>query len=276
MIVKKIISLVLTLTILCVATSCVKSNVNVTSDGVKTEATSDETGFSAGISFDTKVESNVSISTSDFETIKFGKQNGKDIEWLVLSEEEDGSNFLLSKDVLLAAPYEASEEPVQYIESSLCDFLNSSFIEDVFSDEERIKMIYINGEERDSEVGDAFVTLIGINTLKDLYGDLYYESENFYGSKEYFHPNKDIVAKPTTGAIDTKVNVFDNEKFAFDSETVTDTRYDFATGNSPYWLFDNTDDRLSAAFVTATGYINYASHNAEDMGVRPLIRIRND
>ena len=112
------------------------------------------------------------------------------------------------------------------------------------------------------------------DNLIDLYGDIYYALEGYYGSEEYFAPNEKILAKPMEAAINNDIYPFNNEEFAEIVRKDVDKRYEFANGSVPYWLL-NQDEDGNAYAVTSTGYISIEEPTQGYIGIRPIIRIKN-
>ena len=51
-----------------------------------------------------------------------------------------------------------------------------------------------------------------------------------------------------------------------------DTRYNFADGCQPYWIYDGNE--LYVNFVTATGYVARTNQDNQYIGFRPMIKVR--
>lgn len=94
---------------------------------------------------------------SRFETVDFGPY-----EWLVLKH-SDGKTLLISKDAVNVQPFEIDkskkEEEITYFNSSLREWINSSFLYE-FSTEEQQKIVRIDLSGSDSnDEADAFFLL---------------------------------------------------------------------------------------------------------------------
>ena len=90
------------------------------------------------ISIDTKLENNNENRVYNPDsTMKFGNYHGA-VEWLVL-DKKDGKALLISKYCLDAKEYDKNEnnESVTWETSTLRQWLNSCFINEVFTDEEK-------------------------------------------------------------------------------------------------------------------------------------------
>ena len=76
-------------------------------------------------------------------TIKFGKyfknnSNEKEsIEWLVLKRDEDDTILVIAKNAIDCRIFDNKKEEVLWGNSEICNFLNSEFYEEAFSDQEK-------------------------------------------------------------------------------------------------------------------------------------------
>lgn len=209
----------------------------------------------------------VDINSTEFMRKEFGTQNGKPISWYVVGDDGD-HQVLLSEKVLDVKPYDSKEKVESYTVSSLCDYLNSDFVNESFSSEERKNMVFVN------DVDNYLVTLPSLDNLLDLFGDMNYVKDGYYGANDYFAANKKIIAKPTEVAINNDIDEFDNKIFAEILQTSVDARYDFANGSVPYWVLNVDEETGYCLNVTATGYVALNEANHGYIGVRPIIRIK--
>ena len=166
--------------------------------------------------------------------------------------------------------YNEKNEKLDWDKTSLYEYLNSDFVNEYFTKEEREKMLFTN------DVNDDLVTMLSINNLLDLYGDMNYMQDGYYGNTEFFEANVSITAKPAELALFNEIDVFDNETMSFIMQKDLDQRYDFANGNVGYWILNQVDDVSNAFYVTSTGYIGNTSVDTDYIGIRPIIRIRKD
>lgn len=208
-----------------------------------------------------------SCTFSSQSTIKFGTQNGKPISWYVVFDEGD-KQILMSEYLLDTMPYNDNNDKVDWGDTTLHEYLNTDFVNEHFSKEERERMLYTN------DVDNDVVTMPSINNLLDIYGKLNYMPDGFYNAKDFFAANKKIIAKPSEQALYNEIEVFDNATFAEIMQQDVDKRYDFANGHSAYWLLNKTEDKQNVYYVTSAGYITYAEPNTEYIGIRPMIRIK--
>ena len=218
---------------------------------------------------DKEKQLDIEVNSGGFAKIDFGKQNDKPVTWLIISEDED-SQILLSEKVLDVKKYNEKNEKLDWDKTSLYEYLNSDFVNEYFTKEEREKMLFTN------DVNDDLVTMLSINNLLDLYGDMNYMQDGYYGNTEFFEANVSITAKPAELALFNEIDVFDNETMSFIMQKDLDKRYDFANGNVGYWILNQVDDVSNAFYVTSTGYIGNTSVDTDYIGIRPIIRIRKD
>ena len=208
-----------------------------------------------------------------FAKMDFGHQKDKPVTWLVILE-DDETKVLLSEQILDVHKYNEKDEKLDWEKTTLHEYLNTDFVNEYFTSDEKEKMVFTN------DMYDDLVTMLSINNLLDLYGNdddsnIYYVKDGYYGDKDFFEANQNIVAKPAELALYNEIDVFDNETFAEIMRTEVDKRYDFANGCAAYWILNQVDDTISNAFlVTATGYIGNAEADTDYIGIRPIIRIR--
>lgn len=243
----------------CQVSSTSKVNVNVNGENI----------IDAKSGFDTADPNlfSVDINTSEYSRMDYGTQSGKPISWFIVGD--DGEHLvLMSEKVLDVKKFDDKEKVESYTKSSLCDYLNTDFVNETFSSEERKKLVFVNDKD------NCMVTLPSLDNLLDLYGDMNYVKDGYYGSESYFEANKKIGAKPTQVAIDNDIDVFDNKVFAEILQTSVDDRYEFANGNVPYWVLNVDDETGYCLNVTSTGYIALNEANTGYIGIRPIVRIK--
>lgn len=208
------------------------------------------------------------IDTNEYRKVNFGTQGGKPISWYVILDEDDAM-VLMSEKLVDTIKYHDKNENVDWSNSTLHEYLNSEFINLYFSKEERDRILYTNS------VDDDIVTMPTINNILDLFGKTYYVLPNYYNNKEFYEPNKKMIAKPGEIAINNEIEVFDNEIYEQILQNEgKDDRYDFANGYSAYWLLNGVDGGTEKYIVTATGYIGGIEPDTEYIGIRPIIRIK--
>ena len=241
----------------CKEESSVKININ------------GENVVDAKTTFDTESEKplNVEISRGGLAKIDFGHQNGKPVTWLVITEDDNGK-ILLSEKILDVKKYNEKEEDITWDKTTLYEYLNSDFVNEYFTKEEKEKMTFTN------DVDNDFVTMLSIDNLLDLFGDMNYVKDGYYSDKNFFAANKDIVAKPADLALYNEIEVFDNDTMAQIMRTDIDERYDFANGCAGYWVLNKVKDVPNAFYITATGYVGNTPVNTDYIGIRPIIRLK--
>lgn len=262
---KRILCVLLVLCIFLITACSYKSEskiqVNVNEENVVDAKTTFDTNSNKPL--------DVEISTGGFAKVDFGRQNGKPVTWLVISEDDEGK-ILLSENILDVKKYNEKYEKIDWDKTTLYEYLNSDFVNEYFSKEERDQMIFTN------DVDNDLVTMLSINNLLDLYGDMNYMKDGYYGDPNFFEANKNIVAKPEELAIYNEIDVFDNETMAQIMRTDIDNRYDFANGCAGYWILNQVDDTPNAFLVSATGYIDNMPIDTDYIGIRPVIRIKGE
>ncbi|MBR4314981.1 MAG: hypothetical protein IKP66_08750 [Lachnospiraceae bacterium] len=259
--VKSLYILVLALFILsaCQVSSSSKVSVNVNGENV----------IDAKSGFDSEDPNlfSVDVNTSKYSRIDFGSQKGKPISWYIVGD-DDEHLILMSEKVLDVQKFDVKEKVASYMDSSLYEYLNTDFVNTTFSEDERAKMVFVNDKD------NCLVTLPSIDNLIDLYGDMNYLKDGYYGAKDFFAANKDIIAKPTQVAIDNDIDVFDNKVFAEILQTDVDDRYEFANGSVPYWILNVDEETGYSLNVTSTGYVALNDANTNYIGIRLIIRIK--
>ena len=210
---------------------------------------------------------NVDVNTTSFPRIQFGSYNGDAITWYIISE-DDKSRILLSEKILGSLQYNSDSQPVEWQETTLHNYLNSRFVDECFTSEERSKMMTTNDED------DDIVTMPTLDNLVTLYGDIYYVEKNYYANDKYFEANEKIVAKPINDMLANNMDTFNNSLYSRLNEVDIDDRYSFAEGCGSYWVLDQDYDNAVAFYVTATGYIGNVGYDETDVGYRPIIRIK--
>ena len=243
----------------CQVSSTSKVSVNVNGENV----------IDAKSGFDTEDPNlfSVDINTSEYSRMDFGTQSGKPISWFIVGD--DGDHIvLMSEKVLDVKKMDSKEKVPAYTESELFDYLNTDFVNATFSSEDKKKIVFVNDKD------NCMVTLPSLDNLLDLYGDMNYVKDGYYGVKDYFAANKKIIAKPTQVAVDNDIDVFDNKVFAEILQTEVDDRYEFANGSVPYWILNVDEETGYSLNVTSTGYVALNDANTNYIGIRPIIRIK--
>ena len=135
------ITLLLTILTSCTVSSTSKVNVNVNGKNVIDAKTGFDTSDPNLFSFD--------LNTSDYRKMNFGKQNGKPVSWFVVYD--DGSHYvLLSEKVLDVKYYNSTNAKTDWDKTTLYEYLNTDFVNEYFSADERNQMVFTNDIYRQS------------------------------------------------------------------------------------------------------------------------------
>ena len=202
---------------------------------------------------------------TQFKSIEFGKQDGKKLKWLIVLDDET-QKILLSEKVLDVKLYNDIDKKISWDKTGLYDYLNSDFVNEYFTKEERENLAFI------SDTNSDLVTLPTTDNLIDLYGTINYIIDGFYGNKDFFAPNEKILAYPMERAINNDIDPFDNKVFSEYLRVDVDSRYEYANGAVPYWLLNQNAEGLPL-YVTSTGYIDATPADTGYIGIRPIIKI---
>ena len=195
-----------------------------------------------------------------FADLKFGKfehknaygEVEKDIKWLVLAK-GDGRALLVSRDVLTTNSYDANDNACDFDNSSLKIFLNTTFYDKAFTDDEKKQILnYTPTNSKVFILSEYELALyMGLNV-----------TPNFAKSSSSLYKHID---KPKKGFY-----TFGTYKF----KTVSSgNNYDAGSYNESYWVRnDNKDSKAKSIY---SGKITKKSLNKRD-GVRPAIWISYD
>ncbi|MEY8381833.1 DUF6273 domain-containing protein [Christensenellaceae bacterium 44-20] len=178
--------------------------------------------------------------------IKFGTyeqdnetSNGEeDIEWLVL-EVKDGKALLISRYALDYRSYYIYRKDVSWENFPLREWLNESFLNAAFSDDEKAKIltvtVYPDKESAGNETQDKIFLL------------------SYAEADRYFSSNSERRCKPTDYAV---------EKGAYVKES---------TGNCRWWLRTNGAKPGYAAYIDERGEDFLSNVNADSSAIRPAM-----
>ena len=199
------------------------------------------------ISIDTKLENNNENRVYNPDsTMKFGNYHGA-VEWLVL-DKKDGKALLISKYCLDAKEYDKNEknEFVTWETSTLRQWLNSCFINEAFTDEEKALICdtYLQNPDNPEYGTD------GGNDTTDKVFLLSIDE-----ATRYFASDKARMAEATDYAKDKGIFVSEEN------------------GKSWWWLRSLGRNNSDAAYVDIGGSVrNYGSYaNDGESGVRPAM-----
>lgn len=199
------------------------------------------------ISIDTKLENNNENRVYNPDsTMKFGNYHGA-VEWLVL-DKKDGKALLISKYCLDAKEYDKNEknEFVTWETSTLRQWLNSCFINEAFTDEEKALICdtYLQNPDNPEYGTDG-----GSNTTDKVF------LLSIDEATRYFASGKERMAEATDYAKEQGIYVSGRN------------------GNSWWWLRSLGRNNSDAAYVDIGGSVrNYGSYaNDGESGVRPAM-----
>ena len=195
--------------------------------------------------------------SKNFKSINFASIDGKEIEWLVV-DEDDESMTLLSKYILDVAPYNIGGGSTTWEKSSIRKYLNEEFYDKVFTSDEKEKVLdsfLDNNENPNTKTSGGEQTkdkiyLLSIDEVKK-----YFEDENGFAYKS-------LAAKVLDG-LDIKLSKNKNSD-------------EWYLGNSVFWLRSPGLYDDDASYINYNGSIsmNGVSVDYSDMGIRPVIKIK--
>lgn len=237
------------------------------------------------ISMKKPIEYSNDTNFEDFNTIFFGhyendndSNNGKEpIEWIIL-ENQDDKLLLLSKYIIDAVKYNDQNRNVDFYNSSIRNWLNTTFYNESFDDEERNAIIRrhcsnenINedtilrnkGVSDECKSSDDLVSLISYREIIKYFGKI----DN--KQNDQFH-NRKILAKATPFAR--------TEKDMYGTAIDIEKSSVWYKGCSPYWLrstfsISNASFTNLASIVDLDGTVSYKINNDLSIGLRPIIQI---
>ena len=180
--------------------------------------------------------------------------NGKEpIEWIVLEKREDGSLLVMSKYALDAQPYHFDRKSVSWVSCALREWLNSSFMNEAFSQSE------LEHISTDNPSNAEFISY-GADVEDRVF--LF----SIYEAKGYFENGADAnsawgTCKPTAYAKAQGLWTFDGGGL---------------DGNCRWWLRSLGDDTTNAAFVGVNGEVYELGRivSRDDTAVRPALVIK--
>lgn len=188
--------------------------------------------------------------------IEYAKGEPQDIPWIVL-DRQDSHVLLVSKYVLVNSQYHIKHKQVQWLDSDMCEYLNSDFYENVFSQKEKRQICGAYNEfagQWCTADEDAFIySKDDIKVLRPLV---------FLLSKDdvdkYMPNSEDRLASATYFARLTGINT-----------------KDFKNNYVGWWLSTLGTNDYSAMYIDDDGDINTAGKtvNNTGMGMRPAMWI---
>ena len=170
------------------------------------------------------------------------------IEWLVLDKEKDGTLLLISRYVLNCKPYNEKFTDVTWETCTLRKWLNSEFLKNAFTEEEKVKILLTELKNEDNpEYGTE-----GGNNTKDMIFLL-----SIQEARRYFSIDVARQCKPTDYA--TKKTIYVSAE----------------NGAYVWWLRSPGSNSYGAASVDYDGDFFARGDNVGDdnVGVRPACRV---
>lgn len=206
------------------------------------------------------------------------KNNGKeDIAWYVL-DKEGKTITLISVDVLDTKVYNETK-PTNWADSSLRNWLNTSFLDEAFSGDEREKIVHKDLENSDGVHSFDFAYILSKEETYSYFGVDASVLNKEYDSYEtkcaaYLDAfDERLYAKPTAYALANNGYEWTKEN----SEKMKDfTGVDLskANGNTIQWLrsFDKAGN--AADYIDAMGDVGGSNYVDIQLGVRPVINVK--
>jgi hypothetical protein len=111
----------------------------VTEETTEEEATDEEEETVSSAPADSVTDISEFSSLTPGSLFIFGEYEGEPIEWIVLENEAD-EIYCLSRDIVSQQPYESDGNVLLWNDSTLCYWLNSTFFEEAFTDEEKVRI----------------------------------------------------------------------------------------------------------------------------------------
>ena len=182
---------------------------------------------------------------SGYRIIKFGKYRNKEIEWLILDENENGM-LLLSRKALEGRQYHVKNTEICWEDCSLRKWMNNEFYNEAFSAEEKKRVLLTSIDNFDGPTREAKA----VNSTEDYVFLLSYQEAKryFYFSKELLTEYEDYLTE------DDILNTSDKGRYCH------------------WWL---RTPGASAKWVTGVGYYGNFSNDGNTpetkAGIRPAI-----
>jgi len=227
-------------------------------------------------------------------TVSFGNypQNSKgmkkNIEWIVLEHNKNGEALLLSKYLLEAGPFNREQQNISWKDSSVRQWLNSSFINTAFTSEEQQLILQseiknqaysyyfsaedavywtkLLGEDFTSAAGKDFNTSSSDRTRDKIFLLSAAEAEKYLN-------RENLAARPTDYALTSKGGKI---KMSMPECSKSGCRKTEITGTSGWWLRTSATDSDYAIMVYGNKIFpigNKVSYSGN--GIRPALRIKN-
>lgn len=187
------------------------------------------------------------------DVIIFGMREGQAMEWIVLKLENNRA-LILSKDILDIRPYNEKDEKTTWKMSSLRRYLNSEFIKECFTEEEKSKIEQVTIKNTDNKQHETE----GGDDTRDSVFCLSIEEAKMFLNPIWSLAFATEYAKKQVG--DDYIKYFFDEK----------------TGGSDWWLRSPGESSNQAAYVSGKGEIDVGGIVVDDyvLGVRPALWLK--
>lgn len=175
------------------------------------------------------------------------------IEWIPLAE-EDGSLLLLSRHILDVVPYHVKYTDITWEACSLRAWLNSTFLDAAFSEEERQAILLTDVDNSPAQRAPKSVTDPAAGTQDYVYVLSYAEAAAFLSSEEARRsaPTDYALARGALSNIGCRVG---------------------GRASGLWWLRSMANRRYRVSVVYSSGALNCTYVTKPSGGVRPVIRI---
>ena len=185
-----------------------------------------------------------------YRIITFGRYRGKDVEWLVLDENESGM-LLLSRKVIEGKPFHEKNVKIYWKDCTLRQWMNTEFYNELFNAEEKKRVIKADLENYESPEYGAKV----LNHTED-YVFLLSTQE----LDKYFYRAIDVAAWYESYLTKKEILNISTER-----------------GTAHYWLRTSGKDPRWVTGVGYTGSLNDGGNSPEtSAGIRPAIWLSHE
>ena len=185
-----------------------------------------------------------------YRIITFGRYRGKDVEWLVLDENESGM-LLLSRKVIEGKPFHEKNVKIYWKDCTLRQWMNTEFYNELFNAEEKKRVIKADLENYESPERDSKV----INHTED-----YVFLLSFQDAKKYFYRSIDIAAWYESYLSKKEILNISTEQ-----------------GTAHWWLRTSGKDPRWITGVGYTGTLSDGGNSPETTaGIRPAIWLSHE
>ena len=204
------------------------------------------------------------------DTLSLGSWGGKELQWQVLRNMGDGTYILMSTAGVDAVPYNTKRIAVTWADCSLREWLNSSFLEKAFTEQERSQIQLSVLPNPDNSL---YGTAGGVSTEDYVYVLSLEEIGQYFGVDPYSGGiTEALICLPGDSAVKNGalvVTAEDVETYAEEYGQV------LKEGTCGWWLRSPGSDSESAAFIDIIRADAYGlTAETPVLCVRPVIRVR--